>query len=58
MKLGRLVLSLIGLVMVLLSYVYNNLYFLLIAIVAFFAGLYMMGASKKPVERKDAKDSH
>lgn len=52
MKLGRLLLSLVGLAMVLLSYVYDNIYFLLIAIVAFFVGLYFMGASKKPVKNK------
>lgn len=54
MKLGRLVLSLVGLVMILLSYVYNNLYFLVIAIIAFFAGLYLMGASRKPAARTKA----
>lgn len=54
MKLGRLVLSLVGLVMILLSYVYNNLYFLVIAIIAFFAGLYLMGASRKPAASKKA----
>ena len=58
MKLGRLVLSLVGLVMILLSYVFNNLYFLVIAIIAFFAGLYLMGASKKPdASRKAAQDN-
>ncbi|MCL4519834.1 MAG: hypothetical protein M1587_11635 [Thaumarchaeota archaeon] len=51
MKLGRLILSLVGLAMIVLSYIYNNLYFLVIAIVAFFAGLYLMGR-----ERKKSKD--
>ena len=54
MKLGRLVLSLVGLVMVLLSYVYHNLYFLVIAIIAFFVGLYLMGASNKPEAKTKA----
>ncbi len=52
-KLGRLILSLVGLAMIALSYIYNNLYFLAIAIVAFFAGLYLMGKDRKrPKDRE------
>ena len=54
MKLGRLALSLVGLVMIALSYIYQNLYFLVAAIIAFFAGLYLMGR-KKPEENRDQR---
>jgi len=44
MKPVRLLLSVVGLVAISLTYITHDLYFLLIAIVAFVAGLYFMGA--------------
>jgi len=40
-------LSLVGLVAISLAYITHDLYFLIIAIVAFVAGLYFMGAIRR-----------
>jgi hypothetical protein len=42
MRTARLALALFGLAMLLLAYLSGNLYFLVAAIAAFFAGLYLM----------------
>ncbi|MGI0091821.1 MAG: hypothetical protein ACREBS_08935, partial [Nitrososphaerales archaeon] len=52
MKTGRVVVSLIGLVAIILTYVFQNLYFLIVAIVAFAVGLFMMGALRRLSQRK------
>ena len=44
MKTVRLALSLVGLLAITLAYITHDLYFLIIAIGAFVAGLYFMGA--------------
>jgi hypothetical protein len=63
MKTARLLLSLVGLIAISLAYITHNLYFLVIAIGAFIAGLYFMGAigqrsdqNKKPVAKKDPRN--
>jgi hypothetical protein len=48
MRIARLLLSLLGLVAISLAYITHDLYFLLIAIGAFVAGLYFMGAIGRP----------
>lgn len=55
MKTSRLIVSLIGLVAIVLTYYTGNLYYLIIAVAAFFAGLYMMGANRRPAETKKTK---
>jgi hypothetical protein len=63
MKTARLLLSLIGLVAISLAYITHSLYFLVVAIGAFIAGLYFMGAigqrsdqSKKQIAKKDSRN--
>ena len=53
LKAGRLVVSLIGLAALAIAYYTGSLEFLAIAIIAFIAGLYLMGANKRPVRKKD-----
>ena len=55
MKTGRLIVSLIGLGALALAYYTGNLYFLVIAVLAFVVGLYLMGANKKPASQKSAE---
>ena len=57
MKTSRLVVSLIGLVAIALAYYYQNVYYLIIAVIAFFAGLYMMGANRRPAQTKKEPES-
>ncbi len=56
MKPVRLALALIGLAMLALAYATGNLYFLVVAIVAFFAGLYLMGGGRKPAPADTASN--
>lgn len=58
MKLGRLVVSLIGLAALAVAYYTGSLEFLAIAIIAFVAGLYLMGANKRPVQKKDQEEQN
>ena len=65
MKTARLALSLVGLVAISLAYITHDLYFLVIAIGAFVAGLYFMGAigqrseqGKKPAPAKDSRNKN
>src|SRR5271169_1678202 len=46
MKIERTILSIVGLVAIALAYLTGNFYFLLLAIVVFFIGLYAMGARR------------
>lgn len=57
MKTSRLVVSLIGLAAIALTYYTHNVYYLLIAVIAFFAGLYMMGANRRATETKRQRES-
>ena len=56
MKTSRLIVSLIGLVAIALTYYTGNLYYLIIAVAAFFAGLYMMGANRRPAEKRKTRE--
>ncbi|HVB12897.1 MAG TPA: hypothetical protein VNE86_07165 [Nitrososphaerales archaeon] len=58
MKLSRLVVSLIGLAALAGAYYTGSLEFLAIAIVAFVAGLYLMGANKRPIQKKDQEEQN
>ena len=58
MKLGRLVVSLIGLAALAVAYYTGSLEFLAIAIVAFVAGLYLMGANKRPIQKRDQEEQN
>ncbi|MDA4131026.1 MAG: hypothetical protein OK457_09670 [Thaumarchaeota archaeon] len=51
MQLVRLVLSLVGLIAIALGYITHDLYFLILAIIAFIAGLYIMGALGRRSDR-------
>ncbi len=53
MKIGRLILALIGLVALVIAYFTGSLIFLVLAVAAFVAGLYLMGANKKPIKKTD-----
>ena len=53
MKIGRLVVSLAGLVSIALAYITGNLYFLYIAIAALFVGLVLMGAIGRRGQAKE-----
>jgi membrane protein implicated in regulation of membrane protease activity len=55
LKAGRLIVSLVGLVALALAYYTGNLFFLILAVVAFIGGLYLMGANRKPQEKKNEK---
>jgi len=52
MKTVRLLLSIVGLIAISLTYITGNLYFLILAIGAFIAGLYFMGAIGRSPEQK------
>ena len=56
MKPLRTVLALVGLAAILLTYTTRNLYFLIVAVVALFAGFYLMGANRRDAGRKGAKN--
>ena len=58
MKLSRLLVSLIGLAALAVAYYTGSLEFLAIAIVAFVAGLYLMGANKRPIQKKDQEEQN
>ena len=65
MKTARLALSLVGLVAISLAYITHDLYFLVIAIGAFIAGLFFMGAigqrsdqGKKSTTTKDSRNKN
>lgn len=53
MKIGRLALAVVGLVALAVAYFTGSLVFLVVAIVAFIAGLYVMGAHKRPINESD-----
>lgn len=53
MKIGRLVLALIGLVALAIAYFTGSLIFLGLAVAAFVVGLYLMGANKKPIKKTE-----
>lgn len=53
MKIGRLVVALIGLVSLALAYFTGSLIFLALAVGTFVVGLYLMGANKKPAKKND-----
>ncbi len=52
----RTLLALIGLVAIVLTYVTRNLYFLIIAVAALFAGFYLMGAARRGSEKDRNQD--
>lgn len=56
MKTGRLIVSLIGLVALAVAYFTGSIIFLGLAVVAFIGGLYLMGANKRPVQKKDEEE--
>jgi len=58
LKLSRLLVSLIGLAALAVAYYTGSLEFLAIAIVAFVAGLYLMGANKRPIQKKDQEEQN
>jgi CDP-diglyceride synthetase len=47
MKIERTILAVIGLAAIALAYLTGNFYFLILAVVVFFAGIYVMGAAKR-----------
>ena len=55
MKIGRLVLAVVGLAALAVAYFTGSLLFLVVAVVAFVAGLYVMGANKKPIKKDDER---
>jgi len=56
LKTGRLIVSLIGLAALAVAYFTGSIIFLGLAVVAFIGGLYLMGANKKPVQKKDEEE--
>ena len=52
MNTGRTLLAIIGLVAIALAYLTANLYFLILAVVVFFIGLYIMGAMRRSSESR------
>jgi hypothetical protein len=55
LKTSRLIVSLIGLAALALAYYTGSILFLAFAIIAFIGGLYMMGANRRPGQRKEEK---
>ena len=55
LKIGRLALAVVGLLALAVAYFTGSLVFLAIAVVAFVAGLYVMGANKKPIKKEEEK---
>lgn len=51
MKIGRLILALVGLAALAVAYYTGSIYFLAIAVIAFVVGLYVMGANRKPIKK-------
>ena len=47
MKIERTILALVGLAAIALAYLTGNFYFLILAVVVFFVGLYAMGAARR-----------
>jgi Na+/proline symporter len=51
LKVSRLIVAIIGLAALGLAYFTGSVLFLVVAVVAFIGGLYLMGANKKPVQK-------
>ncbi len=53
MKIERTILSLAGLIFLFIAYYFQNVAFLLVAVIAFFLGLFLMGIFRKPPANKE-----
>jgi uncharacterized membrane protein len=57
LKVSRLIVAIIGLAALGLAYFTGSVLFLVVAVVAFIGGLYLMGANKKPVQKEEKNTS-
>jgi len=57
MKIERTILAIVGLVAIALAYLTANFYFLILALVVFFIGLYAMRTGRRPGSRDSDESS-